>query len=314
MSHIREAGIQSDEHVQALGLPDLPDHQTVRPHAQGLLDQAAQRNLALPLQVRLTALKTDDVAERQLQLKDFLHRYDPFAGADAGGEAIEHGGFARLGGARDQDVEAAGDGRTEEPGRLRGQRAQLHQVLEPAGFDHELADIDGPVTPGDVRDHDVQPGAVRERRIHERGGHVQAPARARQHPFHKVPDLLVRQRNGGQLRFAIARHIDFIRRVEPDFLDARVVQEWLECTEARHSVEDKSPGRLQRAQRGQRRQEGPFVVVADRRLDQAPDFAGLPQGVKAPPADQFTDLVLNNAYSLHADPHMTAAPVPGRWG
>ena len=312
-AHPGKPGIQSDQHVQALGLPDLADHQPVRPHAQGLLDQPAQRDLPLPLQVRLAALKPHDVAERKLQLEDFLHGDDPLAGADAGGEAVQHGGLARLGGARDQDVEAAGHGRAEKPGRLRGERAQLHQMLQPAGLDHELADIDGPVTPGDVRDDHVEPGAVRERGIHERGRHVQAPAGALEHPLHQVPDLLVREarrrsapiRRCGPRRFHSARSARFPRCAGSSRSGWSAPKP---ATASKTNLRADSSGPEGR----QRRQEGPLVVVADRRLHQAPDFAGLPQGIQAPAADQLTDFVLDNAHSLHCGPQYDGRPVGRR--
>ena len=157
----------------------------------------------------------------------------------------------------------------------------------------------------------MEPGAVRERRIHERRGHVQPPAGALQHPLHEVTDLLVRQRHGGQFRFAVARHVDLVRRVEPDFLDARIVQERLKRAKPRHGVEDESPGLLQRADGRKRRQQRPLVVVADRRLHEAADFAALPQWIQAAATDQLTDFVLDDAHSFHGAPNMTATPPPG---
>ena len=54
--------------------------------------------------------------------------------------------------------------------------------------------------------------------------------------------------------------------------------------------------------RRKRRQQGPFVVVADGRLHKAADFAGLPQWVQAPPTDQLTDFVFDDAHSFHWPP------------
>ena len=263
-----------------------------------------------PLQVWLPALQPHHVPQRKLQLEDLLDGDDALAGADARGQAVEHGGFAGLGGAGDQDVQAAGHGRAEEPGRLRRQRAELHEMFEPAGLDHEFADIDGPVTPRDVRDHHVEAGPVRQRGIHERGGHVEPAPGTLEHPFHEVPDLLVREGDRGQLGFTVPGHVDLVGSVEPDFLDGGVVEKGLQGAEPGHGVEDEPPGRLQRTDGREGRQQGPLVVIHDRRLHEAADFAGLPQGVKAAPADQLADFVLDNAHSLHDGPQYDCRPVP----
>jgi hypothetical protein len=63
----RQAAVQRDEQVQALLLADLADQDAVRPHPQGLLDQAAQLDLAGALQVGLAGLHGDDVRQAQLQ-------------------------------------------------------------------------------------------------------------------------------------------------------------------------------------------------------------------------------------------------------
>ena len=310
-AHPGQAGIQGDQHVQALGLPDLAHHQPVGAHAQGLLDQPAHGDFAFALQVGLPALQPHDVPQRKLQFEDLLDGDDALAGSDARGQTVEHGGLARLGCAGDQDVQAAGHGRAEEPGCLRCQRAQFHQMFEPARLHHELADIDGPVTPRHVRDHDVQAGTVGKGGIHERGRHVQAAPGTLEHPFHEVPDLLVRERDRGQLGFAVPGHVDLVGSVEPDFLDGRVVEKGLEGPEPGHGVEDESPGRLQRADWREGTQQGALVVIHDCCLDEAADFAGLPQGVEAAPADQLADFVLDNAYSLHNGPQYDCRPVPG---
>ena len=157
----------------------------------------------------------------------------------------------------------------------------------------------------------METGPVRERRIHERRGHVQPPAGALEHPFHEVPDLLVRQGHGGQFRFTVARHVDLIRRIQPNFLDARIVQKRLKRAKPRHSVEDESPGQLQRADGRKRCEQRPLVVVADRLLHEAADFAALPQWIKTAPADQLADFALDDAHSFHGAPNMTATPPPG---
>lgn len=200
----------------------------------------------------------------------------------------------------------------EKLGGLLGQRPQGHQVLQTARLDDELADIYRPVASRDVRDHHVESRSVRQRRIYKRGRRVQAPTGALQHPLNNVPDLLVREGDAGELGFPVARDVDLIRGVEPDFLDGWIIQKRLQRSESGNGVEDKSPGPLQRAQRRHRRQQRTLVIVTDYGLHQLPHFGGLPERVEAAAADQFPHLVLDDANSLHAAPSKSAAHAPGR--
>ena len=194
---------------------------------------------------------------------------------------------------------------------MRGEGAQFHEVFEPAGPDDELADIDRPVSPRHVRDDDVQPRAVRQGGVDEWGGDIQAPPGALQHPLNEVAHLLVRQGNGGQLGFTVACDENFVWGVEPDLFDGRVVQQGLKRPEARHGVEDEPPGLLQRADRRKRRQQGAFVVVADRFVHEPADLAALPQRVEPAATDQLTDFILDDAHGFHGAPNMAAAHPPG---
>ena len=158
----------------------------------------------------------------------------------------------------------------------------------------------------------MEAGTVGQRGIHKRGRHVEAAPGTLEHPFHEVPDLLVRERDRRQLGFAVPGYVDLIGGVEPDFLDGGVVEEGLQGTEPGDGVEDKPPGGLQRTDGREGRQQGPLVVIRDRRFDEAPDLTGLPRGIEAAPANQLADFVLDNAHSLHDGPQYDCRPVPGR--
>src|SRR6478736_7878069 len=101
------------------------------------------------------------------------------------------------------------------------------------------------------------------------------------------------------------------RRVEPDLFDRGVVQQRLQRSEAGHGVKHEPSGRFEGTDGRKRRQQGSFVVVADCLFHQAPDFAGLPEGVQPAAADQLADLILDDAHSFHGAPNMTATPPPG---
>lgn len=66
-------------------------------------------------------------------------------------------GFARLGRSGHEDVQATGHRRTQEARRLRSEHAQFDEMLKPGCLRDELADVDGPMAAGDIRNHHVQP-------------------------------------------------------------------------------------------------------------------------------------------------------------
>ena len=109
-----QAAVEGDEQVQALLLPHLADDHPVGPHAQRLLDQAAQPDLAGALEVGLPRLHRHPVRQRQPELEDLLAGDDALARRDRRGQAVEHRRLPGLRAAGDDDVEAGRDGRLEE--------------------------------------------------------------------------------------------------------------------------------------------------------------------------------------------------------
>src|SRR5699024_5448189 len=105
-------------------------------------------------------------------------------------------------------------------------------------------DVDGPVLPGDAGDHDVQAGAVRQQGVHEGGAHVQAATAGDQHPLDDPADLGVAEHDRGQLAAPVARAEDLGRRVQPDLLDARVVEHLLQRAEPADPCGDLGDHRL----------------------------------------------------------------------
>ena len=158
-THPGKSTVQCNQHVQALRFADLPHHQPVGPHPERFLHQAPERDLAFTLQVGLAALEADHIAQRELEFEDFFNRDHAFPAADTSRQAIQHGGLSGLCCAGNQDVQATGNCRPKEPGRLVRQRSELDKVLKSARLHHEFADVDRPVAAGDVRDDDVKPGA-----------------------------------------------------------------------------------------------------------------------------------------------------------
>jgi hypothetical protein len=80
------------------------------------------------------------------------------------------------------------------------------------------------VPPGDVRDDDVQPGAVREHRVDEGRRQVDPAPGGLEHLLHQVADLAVVEDRGGELGAAALGDEDPPGLVDPDLLDRRIVQ------------------------------------------------------------------------------------------
>ena len=92
-------GVERDQQVEALLLPDLADDDARRAHPQRLLDQPAQLDLAGALEAGLPALHRHDVGQRDLELEDLLGGDDPLLRRDGGGQAVEQRRLAGLGAA-----------------------------------------------------------------------------------------------------------------------------------------------------------------------------------------------------------------------
>ena len=301
-AHGRQPGIHGDEQIQGLGLADLSDEQAVRTHAQRLLDQTAQADLAHALQVRGPGLHGDAVPVAHGELEDLLARDHALAGGNGPGQRADHGGLAGLGGARDDDVEAGLDGGVEEGGRTGGQGAQANEIRRARGPRGVLADIDSPVAGGDRRDDDVKTLSPRQLGVHEGGRQIQPAPRDPQHALDQDSQLLVLQDRGGQFRPAGAGHEDAPGRVAPDLLDRVVVEVALERSEARQGVDGAGLGVGGVVQGRDEAGVGAGHVVGRGLGDEALQRRGVGERVDASTADEFTDLIVQQRCCVHGGP------------
>ena len=134
--------------------------------------------------------------------------------------------------AGDEHVEPGPDRGLEEGGGPGREAAELHQVVQPGGAQHELADVDRGEAAADALEHHVQPMALRQHRVDEGLADVDPPAARLEHPLDQLLHLRRAQHQVGQLVPPVAGHEDPARVVDPDLLDARVVEERLQRPEA----------------------------------------------------------------------------------
>jgi hypothetical protein len=142
-AHARQAGVEGEEEVEALGGADLADEDAARSHPQRLLDEVAQHDRPGLLEAGLPGLHGHPVRVAEPELEDLLGADHPLASRHGGRQAVEHRRLAGLRAAGDEDVEARAHRSLEEPGRLGRQAAERDEVGEPVSAEQELADVDG---------------------------------------------------------------------------------------------------------------------------------------------------------------------------
>src|SRR4051812_16430317 len=104
----------------------------------------------------------------------------------------------------------------------------------------ELANVDRPVLPRDVRYDDVDAAAVRQCRVNEGLGQVDAAVAGPQHSPDEVPALPVGEESRPQLAAPLPGNEDPTGFVDPDPPDVWVVGVVLKRSGARHCVKDRT--------------------------------------------------------------------------
>ena len=123
-------GVHGLEHVERRGVADLTDDDPVGAHAQAVLDQVADRDRALALDVGRARLEADDVLLLELELGGVLDGDDPLVVGDERRQHVEGRGLAGAGAAGDDDVEPAAHAGVEEVGAsARSGEPNVDQVL-----------------------------------------------------------------------------------------------------------------------------------------------------------------------------------------
>ena len=124
-------------------------------------------------------------------------------------------------------------------GHRRAQRADLDQLAEVERLFGELADRDQRSVDADRPHRDVDARAVLQARVAQRMGFVDAAADGRDNLVDDTQQvLLVLETDRQRLEHAAALHVDAFMTVDQDIVDAFVLEQRLERTEAGHLVED----------------------------------------------------------------------------
>ena len=243
-------------------------------------------------------MQTHYIAQRNRELKNFFAGNHALTRRNGCRQAVQHRGLTRLGRTRDEDVHAALH-RSVQQGRSAGaQRVHAHQVGQAAGTHHEFTDIDARVLAGNIRNHRVQSGAVRQGCVNERGGKVHATARRLEHALQQAIDCLGAQVQTGQLALAIAGNKDFIRRVDPDFFNALIIKERLNHAEAADFVMQALGHGVTVAQIGQGNAGTPLLVIVQVLVNEPAHRVLVLMRVQAAVAHCLTDILLEQSKML----------------
>ena len=101
------ASVHCLEHVERLGATNLADDDPIRPHAQRVADEVADRDLTVALGVGRACLEADHVLLVQLQLDSVLDSDDSVPVGHEARQHVEQRGLAGSGSTRDEQVHPA---------------------------------------------------------------------------------------------------------------------------------------------------------------------------------------------------------------
>ena len=233
------AGVHRLQQVERLGSADFADDDAFRPHAQAVLDQIAHGDLAFAFEVGRPGFQAHHVRLLQLQFGGVLAGDDALVVVDELGEAVEQRGLAGAGAAGDDGVDAAAADDLEDLGAFRRDRAELDQLLERELVLLELADGERRPVDRQRRHDDVDARAVRQARVADRRGFVDAAADLADDALADVEKLLVvAEADAGLLDLAGDFDVDRAGAVDHDVGDVVARQQRLERAVAEHVVAD----------------------------------------------------------------------------
>jgi hypothetical protein len=230
-------GVHGLQHVERLAAAALADDDAIRPHAQRVANQVADRDLAFAFHVRRPRLERHHVRLRQLQLRGVFDRDDALVLGDRGRQHVEQRGLAAARAAGDHDVLLGAHAAHEEAAHRVAQRAVRDQRLQIERLGRELADRDARAAQRDRPDHHVHARAVGQARVDQRRGFVDAPAKRGDDALdHRAHALVVGELTRAALHAAAALDVDVLRVEHHDLAHARVGQQRFERAEAERFV------------------------------------------------------------------------------
>ncbi len=233
------AGIHRLQQVEGFGAAHFADDDAFRPHAQAVAHQIAHRDLALAFEIGRPRFQPHHMRLLQLQFGGVLAGDDALVVVDVARQAVEQRRLARAGAAGDQGIDAAAADDLEDFRAFGRDRAVPHKLLERQLVLLELADGERGAVDRQRRHDGVDARAVRQARVADRRGFVDAAADLADDALADVQKLLVvAEADAGLLNLAGDFDVNRARAVDHDVGDLVARQQRLERTVAEHVVAD----------------------------------------------------------------------------
>ena len=231
-------GVHGLEHVDRLTPTAFPHHYSVRPHAQGVLDQVPDGNLPTPLVVPLPGLHGHHMGLVDLKFSGILDGHHPLLVGDESCDRIQEGSLSRPGPPGNDDVPPVYHGRLQEiPGSRRDGAIFFNQITHRDPLFGKTANRQAGSLQCQRRHHRVHPAAIGHAGIQKRLG-------LRNLAFGLRRDLVDdRQRVGQESSAGILQHPVLLDEYRVgidhhDLIDGGVVQKLLQWSEAEPEVLD----------------------------------------------------------------------------
>src|SRR5262245_25887554 len=233
------AGVHSLQQVERLGSAYFADDDPLRSHTQAVAHQVAHSDLALAFGFGRAGCEADCVRLLELDFGRVLAGDNPLVVLDELGEAVEQRGLAGAGTAGHQRIDAAAADNLEDLRAFRRDRVEAHQLVERQLVLLELTNGEGGAVDGERRHDHVDAGAVRQARVADRRGFVDAAADLTHDALADVEKLLVvAEADAGLLDLALDFDVGGAGAVHHDVGDVVSGQQRLERPVAKHVVAD----------------------------------------------------------------------------
>ena len=177
------AGVHRLEHVERFGSTAFADDDPVGPHAQGVLDQIANRVSTRPFHVGRFAFQRHHMVLMKLQFRRVLDRDDALLHGNEARQDVQHRRLSRPRSTADQDVPVVDDAGPQEHRGRRSERSALDQVIDGKPVCGELADGQARAFNRQRRNDRVDARAICQPGIDQRLALVDAAADLRDDPF-----------------------------------------------------------------------------------------------------------------------------------
>src|SRR5476649_1408680 len=228
------AGVHRLQQVEGLGSAHFAHDDAFGTHAQAVAHQVAHGDLALAFQVGRAGFQPHHMGLLQLEFGGVFAGDDALFGVDIGGHAVQQGGLARTGTARDQDVAAAAADHLQHPGGFRTDGAEFDQVVQGQLVFLELANGQGGAVQAQRRADDVDAGAVQQAGVADGRRLIHAPADLADDALADVHQLgIVAEADIGELYLALDFDEDPVGAIDHDVGDVVARQQRLQRSEER---------------------------------------------------------------------------------